>query len=132
MINQTKARRILWGESLGFLFLIALSWLNELISLPHLLFGGGPHANWHEAALESFFLLTVWFAVFSFTKRLLARLYYLEGFLRVCAWCRKIGHEGEWTSLENYFRQGFDIQTSHGMCPQCQEKWAAEVQQKAA
>jgi|SRR5450432_832297 len=103
MINRKRTQRILWYESLGFLFLIALSWLNELLSLPHLIFGGGAHSNWHEAAMESTALLIVWGVVIVFTKRLMRRLFYLDGFLRVCAWCRKIGHEDEWTTLEDYF-----------------------------
>jgi hypothetical protein len=132
MINRKKTERILWYESLGFLFLIALSWLNELLSLPHLIFGGGPHSNWHEAAMESTALLIVWGAVLVFTKRLMRRLFYLDGFLRVCAWCRKIGHEEEWTTLEDYFSRGFAIETSHGMCPECLAKWAQEIKAQAA
>ena len=132
MIHRNKAQQILWYETLGFLCLIALSWANELFSLPHYLFGGGPHSNWHEATLETVFLLAVWLVVFFFTRRLLGRLYYLEGFLRVCAWCRKIGHEEDWRTLEDYFAHGFDIKTSHGMCPSCQQKWIAEIKLKAA
>jgi hypothetical protein len=132
MIKRNRARRILWYESIGFVCLIGLSWLDELLSLPHLLFGSGPHSNWHEAAMESLFLLAVWGIVFWLSRRLLARLYYLEGFLRVCAWCRKIGHEDEWRTVEDYFKRGFDIKTSHGMCPDCQEKWKAETNLRAA
>src|SRR5450432_499144 len=132
MINRKRTQRILWYESLGFLFLIALSWLNELLSLPHLIFGGGAHSNWHEAAMESTALLIVWGVVIVFTKRLMRRLFYLDGFLRVCAWCRKIGHEDEWTTLEDYFSQGFAIETSHGMCPECLAKWAEETKELAA
>lgn len=132
MINRKKTQRILWYESLGFLFLIALSWLNEVLSLPHLLFGAGPHSNLHEAAMESTALLIVWGVVIVFTRRLMRRLFYLDGFLRVCAWCRKIGHEEEWTTLEDYFSRGFAIKTSHGMCPECLAKWAEETKKEAA
>jgi len=132
VMNAKKAQRILWYESIGFLLLIALSWMDELLSLPHLLFGGGPHSNWHEATLESAFLIVVWVIVFLLTKRLLVRLYYMEGFLRVCAWCRKIGHEDEWTTVEDYFKKGFGTKTSHGMCPDCQQKWLAETKLRAA
>jgi hypothetical protein len=132
MIDRKRTQRILWYESLGFLFLIALSWLNELLSLPHLIFGGGAQSNWHEAAMESTALLIVWGVVIVFTKRLMRKLFYLDGFLRVCAWCRKIGHEDEWTTLEDYFSRGFAIETSHGMCPDCLAKWAEETKEQAA
>lgn len=132
MNNSKKVQRILWYEAAGFLFLIALSWLDELISLPHLLFGGGEHSNWHEAVLETVALVLVWFVVFSFTRRLLARFYYLEGFLQMCAWCRKLSHDDKWYKVEDYFVQSFAIKTSHGMCPECQEKWKEESAKVAA
>jgi hypothetical protein len=72
----------------------------------------------------------VWLVVIILTKRLMRRLFYLDGFLRVCAWCRKIGHEDKWTTLENYFVTGFSIKTSHSICPKCQE--AMEEKEHAA
>src|SRR5258706_3269499 len=102
MINRKKAQRILWYETLGFIGLITLSWLNELISLPHLLFGAGPHSNWHEAMLETMLLVAVWLVVLFFTRRLLGRGYHLEGFLRVFGWCRKIGHDPHLRTLDKY------------------------------
>ena len=132
MINRKKSRRILWYETVGFLLLIALSWLNEMVSLPHLLFGSGEHSSLHEAMMETSALAVVWLMVYLFTKRLLGRLYHLEGFLQVCAWCRKIGHDDGWVQLETYFAKGFDIKTSHGMCPECQAKYAAKCREQTA
>ena len=132
MIDRKRTQRILWYETAGFLFLITLSWLNELVSLPHLIFGSGEHSSVHEAMIETLVLLAVWLVVIVFTKRLMRHLFYLDGFLRVCAWCRKIGHEDEWTTLEDYFARGFAIETSHGMCPACGEKWDKETKKCVA
>ena len=133
MINRKKGQQILWYESIGFLLLIVLSWLNKLVRLPHVLFGTGKHESlFHEAMMETFVMVGVWLVVILFTKRLLGRLHYLEGYLRVCAWCRKVGHEDGWATLENYFAQGFDIDASHGMCPECQQKWQEESKKHAA
>ncbi len=44
----------------------------------------------------------------------------------------KTSHATEWQTMEDYFEQGFDIQTSHGMCPGCLNNWAEEIQQEAA
>lgn len=41
------------------------------------------------------------------TKRLVSRLYYLEGFLRICAWRKKLEHNGEWIPLEEFFERKF-------------------------
>lgn len=133
MINQEKTRRVLWYETIGFLLLIALSWVNELVGLPQLIFGGPPsRPSIHEAAMETLAIVIVWGVVFIFTKRLMQHLFYLDGFVRVCAWCRKIGHDDEWFGVEDYFARGFEIKTSHGMCPECQRKWLDENKRCAA
>lgn len=128
MKSSKFPRRILWYENAGFLAIIALSWANELLDLPRLVFGGETRINWHESVLETFLVLLVWIPVHLVTRRLLARLYYLEGFLRVCAWCRKVAHEDQWLPLEQYFAQGLSIQTSHGICPECASKVLSEHQ----
>ena len=122
MKNRRKGQQILWYQAFGFLLIIILSWMDELLSLPARLFGGIQHSNWREAAMETIVALAVWLIVYALTKRLLARLYYLEGFLRVCAWCRKIGQSDKWLPVERYFSKGFDIKTSHGLCPDCEQK----------
>ncbi len=120
MKSQRPQSRILWYQTLGFLVIITLSWLDELISLPRLLFGGAPTApDWHEAALESAVALAVWLSVFLITRKLLTRLYYVERFIRVCASCRRIGDGDEWMPMEDYFAKGFDQRTSHPICLDC-------------
>ncbi|MDA8159139.1 MAG: hypothetical protein M0T76_00220 [Desulfobacteraceae bacterium] len=122
MAAPRASERILWYENLGFLALILLFWANELLDLPRLLFGGKTRMNWREAALESLLTLAVWLVVHLLTRRLLARLHYLERFLKVCAWCRKIGEGDDWLPMEQYFLRKFDTKTSHGICPDCAEK----------
>ncbi len=126
MTNRKKPQRILLIENLGFLTLVLLSWANELLDLPRIVFGGGTQVNWRESAMETLLIIVVWASVYVATRRLLARLYYLEGFLRVCAWCRKIGQEDAWVPIEQFFAKGFDVTTSHGICPACKEKVIAE------
>jgi hypothetical protein len=109
-INHRHPSLILWIESVGFLYLIALSWLDEY------------HSTWRESAVESAAVIVVWAVVFYFTRRLILHLYYLEGFMRVCSWCKNIEHNGSWMPLEKYFEAGFKSPTTHGMCPECAEK----------
>jgi len=66
------------------------------------------------------------------SRRLLARLYYLEGFLRVCAWCKKINLNGDWVSLEEFFERKLETNTSHGICEACNERMKAEMNQRSA
>lgn len=125
-----KPDRILWVEACGFSFLILLSWLTELMRIPHFIFGEPFNANWHRAILRTVMILLVWAWVHAATKRLLKRLHYLEAFLRICGWCRKVCHDGEWLSMEEYFNSKFATQTTHGMCPECLKKSVQELKQR--
>lgn len=124
MKSSRKARLILLFEILGFSAIIILSWMDELFNLPDIIFGmdnAGIH-YWHEAILETVIIVAVAVPVIAMTAVIARRLFYLEKFMRVCAWCRKIEVEGKWMSIEEFFAKGFDAQTSHGICPACAEK----------
>lgn len=118
-INKRTANKILWIECVGFSLLILLSWLDELLRLPYLLFGGPRQQIWRESALESIAIALVWLVVYIATRKMLRRFQYLEGLLTMCAWCRKFEHGGEWLSLEDYCAKELGIDISHGMCPKC-------------
>jgi hypothetical protein len=123
MMNQKNPNRLLLYELIGFSLIIALSWLDEFLGLPHLLFGGvAPHPSWREAATETVTIMCVAIPVLVLTRRLLTRLFYLESFLRVCAWCKKISRGDQWISLEDYLTVGFNTETTHGICPDCLER----------
>jgi hypothetical protein len=124
---KDKENSILWVEAVGFSLLISLCWVTELVRLPHLIFGEGFTPDWRRAVLRSVVLLLVWAWVHAATKRLLRRLHYLEEFLRICSWCRKVCHEGEWLEMERYFNSKFATKTSHGMCPECLKKGVNEL-----
>jgi hypothetical protein len=132
MITQTHVSRILWYEAIGFLAIIVLSWVNELSDLPHIVSGVKYIPNWRESALETQIVLLVAIPVMVFTKRLVSRLYYLEGFLRVCSWCKKLEHNGEWIPLEEFFESKFQTATSHGMCSACFDEVKAKRTKLAA
>jgi cell shape-determining protein MreD len=74
------ARRILWFEAIGFAAVIAVSWLDELVSFASRIFGGHPSSNWRESILETTVILLAWLMVFLLTRRLLIKLQRLENF----------------------------------------------------
>ena len=120
MYVQKSGSRVLWYECFGFGLILLLSWLNKVVDLPHLIVGGDLHASkWRDSTMETVLILLIWAFVHSLTRRLVARLHYLEGMLRVCAWCRKVGHGERWMRLEEYFAEDFKIGTTHGVCPDC-------------
>jgi hypothetical protein len=126
-MKKTKETSILWIEAIGFSLLIALTWLTEVVRIPHLIFGEPFTPNWSRAILRTAVILLVWVWVHLATKRLLKRLHYLEDFLRICGWCRRVDHEGEWLEIEKYFSSKFATPTTHGMCPDCLRKKMAEI-----
>ena len=125
--TKEKTSGILWIEASGFLFLIMMSWLTEALRIPHYLFGEPFSPDWRRALLRTVVMLAIWAWVHFLTRRLLKRLHYLEEFLRVCSWCRKVQHDGEWMKMEEYFSSKFDTKTSHGMCPECLQKKKDEI-----
>jgi hypothetical protein len=128
--TKEKGVSILWIEAFGFSLLIVLSWLTEVTRIPHFIFGEPFAPNWHRAILRTVVILLVWAWVHWATRRLLKRLHYLEEFLRICGWCRRVCHDGEWLTMEEYFNSKFATQTSHGMCPDCLKKGVQDLKQR--
>ena len=117
--TRRRPSTILAYEVVGFLAIIALSWMNELLGVPSLIFGSDHLGGWHESLLETAIILLVAVPVIVLTRRLVARLHYLEEFLRLCAWCRKLHLDNEWVPVEEFLQRKFDSRTSHGICPAC-------------
>ena len=122
-----KSNRVLWVEATAFSLLIALSWLTEVIRVPHLIYGESFTPNWHRAVIRTVVILLIWFWVNLATRKLLRRLHYLEEFLRVCSWCQKVSSGNEWIGMETYLKSKFATKTSHGMCPDCLRKTKEEI-----
>jgi len=73
-------------------------------------------------AMVTVVILLLW--IFSAYKvyRVVSRLSYLESFLHVCAWCRKIEYNDRWLSLEAHFTEKTGGGISHGICPECAKR----------
>jgi hypothetical protein len=107
--TSTNHSSILWKIGIGSWLIIGLTWIVELIRLPHLLYGEPDEFNWLRVLVRTGIMLVIWGWMHVTTRRLLARLHQLEDTLRLCAWCRKVGHHDEWLSMEDYFNS----QSSH-------------------
>src|SRR5882672_10995745 len=126
MKKNSQLTRIVLYQNLGFLGIMAICYLDELLKLPMLIFSEHPFAFlYRRPTVEILLVLAVWFLVSTSTRRILERIRYLEKFMRVCSWCRKINYKGEWMPLEQFMRQGFDTPTTHGICTECLHKQQA-------
>ena len=120
MLRHMIEKRILLGESLCFVCAINLLWLNELLDLPHRIFGTVPvPSNYPEALFESAVVAFLGLLVLSVTHYLLKKIKYLEGFLPVCNICGRINFAGRWISAHEYLEKHSEAMISHGLCPGC-------------
>ena len=116
-------KAILW-QSLGFLIIIILTWCNALFDLGHYLFGFQLHdEDINQTTVASGVIVLLWIYSSYKVYLVVSRLSYLENFLHVCAWCRKIEHEDQWFSLEEHFSRRTGGHASHGICPECSTKF---------
>jgi len=108
-------------EALGFIFVALLIWVNEYLDLPHLLFHAEP-TPWRpvEVAIESGCVLLLGAAVTGVSWLTFRRLAYLESLLILCAGCQRVGDEGRWLEFELFVESRDRLETTHGMCPDCQ------------
>jgi DNA-binding response OmpR family regulator len=60
----------------------------------------------------------------------LAEIKTLKGFIPICASCKKVrDDEGYWNQLEAYISKRTDAVFSHGLCPECADKYRAELEE---
>jgi len=131
MEKNSRLSKVLLCQNLGFLVILILSYLDELLKLPDLIFSEHPFAFlFHRTTLEALLIFAVWLLVSASTRRTLERLRYLENFMRVCAWCHDIDYFGRWMPLQEFLRQGLNTpNTTHGICPKCLAKEEATLEQ---
>jgi hypothetical protein len=107
-------------EAAGFLLIIAIIWLDEILDLPRLLFGAAATPlRLGEGVLESVLTAAVGAAVVSITYRAFRRIEYLESLVVVCAWCRRVRAGEEWLTMERFLEREHHSQTTHGICSVC-------------
>ncbi len=120
-------KRILLYQNVGFLTIIIVSWLDELIGLPTLIMGTEHAHIWSEAVLETIVVILIWIPVHMMTKAVLKRVFYLERLVKMCAWCRRIEFNGNWYTQEEFYKHGFKTMVTHGICQDCLDKQEKEA-----
>ena len=60
----------------------------------------------------------------------LSKVKQLHGLLPICSYCKHVRTDGDyWEQVEQYVSDHTDLQFSHGVCPACYEKVAADMDQ---
>ncbi len=72
----------------------------------------------HQRVLEKKVLL----------EKALEEIRVLKGILPICSFCKQIrDQQGNWRQLEAYFHEQGEIDFSHGVCPECAQKYYSDL-----
>ena len=115
-----------------FLFL-AMTICNEVFDLPHLFLGDSVTSfqqRTGEVMIELAILIIIMIIEIILIKRLYQRIRILEGFLPICANCKKIRRENSWDQIEKYIADHSLAKFSHSICPDCMKKLYPELFEK--
>jgi len=123
------AKKVCWYESCAILFVIVLSWFDEVLDIPHVLLGGiATPINWRESVFESIIIGIVGALIIRHTYKLLTRLSYLESILPVCASCKKIRMDPEFLhDMKQFVQDRAATDFTYGICPDCIAKYYPEM-----
>ena len=103
---------------------------NEILDLPHFIFGDKPTSftqRTGEIFIEVVIFLTVMIIEGLLFKMLYSRIRILEGFLPICASCKKVRHEEQWEQVEKYIAEHSLARFSHCICPDCARKLYPDI-----
>jgi hypothetical protein len=102
---------------------VLLTTANEVLDLPHLLFGDEPTTfsqRRGEVILEvSIYFIVVISSYYYIRKKIRTEIKILEGFIPICANCKKIRQDLDWKALEEYISANSLAKFTHSMCPDC-------------
>lgn len=132
MTKELITKKLIIYQLIAFGVLMFLIIGDEVFDFPHTLFGApATPINWRECWIEGSYILVL--AVFSIflTKILIAKVKYLEGFIPICSYCRKVRVGREWQSLEQFLSVHSEAELSHGLCPECAQRHYGEYMKKS-
>ena len=122
MKKEQFIKKIILIEIIGFIGILLIVWLDEIIDIPHLIFRtSATPPNYPESFLESFLIILLAITIIILTQTILKRLKYLEGFLPICSFCKKIRSKDNWIPIEEYIRNRSEADFTHSICPHCME-----------
>lgn len=132
---RNKTLRILTISQITVVLLFLFLTLgNEVIDIPHYVFGDAPTSypqRLGEIGIELSIFTTVMAIQIVLFKKLYKRIRLLEGFLPICANCKKIRNiENQWEQIERYIERHSLAEFSHGICPDCAKKLYPDIYEK--
>lgn len=124
--------RVITCEVLAFTFLVIFVWLDEILDLPHMMWGAeSTLVNWRESLVESIIIILTGGLIINFTVKLFRKMKVLEGILPICSSCKRIrDKKGNWFQFESYISNRSEAEFTHGICPECAMKLYPELHEE--
>lgn len=130
MTKVITLRTIVLIEALGFLIVAAFLWLDELIDLPHVIFGTDPTPiNYSEIIMESALVIFLGIIVVAISIMLMRHIMELESLFSVCLVCEKVcmpGYERSsqesWKDMDLFILDRAGSNVASDICPHCKAK----------
>jgi len=122
-MKSKTVRTLVISQVFIMILLLGLTLGNEIVDVPHYVFNDPPTAPAQrigEITIELIIFAIVMAIQIALFKKLYKRIRLLEGFIPICANCKKIRTKtDEWEQMEKYITQHSLAQFSHGICPDC-------------
>ena len=124
---KSKTIRLLTiSQVIIVLIFLCLTVGNDIVDIPHYVFNDAP-TSYSQRLGEIIIELVIFFIIMTIQillfKKLYKRIRFLEGFIPICANCKKIRNtEDQWEQMEKYIAQHSLAQFSHSICPDCARK----------
>jgi hypothetical protein len=122
--SSLKAHKKIWIVFLVMLTIFMLLTItNEILDLPHYLFDDAPTTFPQRKGEVMSELLTyavvIFFSYYYFKRKIEKEIRILEGFIPICANCKKIRQDIDWKTLEEYISANSLAKFNHSLCPDC-------------
>lgn len=129
MKNKTLRLTVICQLVVLLLFL-SMTLINELVDIPHYLLGDAP--TLFQQRLGELYIELFVFAIILIMEILIIIYFYnrikiLEGFIPICANCKKIRAQNKWEQIESYIAKHSLAQFTHSICPDCNLKIYPEL-----
>ena len=129
-MKSRTLRLVVVSQFIILLLLFFMTVSNEVLDLPHYIFGDTPTSLQQregEVVIELAIIAIIMIAEICIIKKFIQRIRMLEGFLPICANCKQIRNDDRWEQIEKYISDHSLAKFSHSICPDCMKKLYPEL-----
>lgn len=110
---------VAFWQLMAFVILICFVWANEIVDLPHRVFGAAASAfSIYRASILTAAIIAA--AVVAVGHTYERQRTIINKILRTCLYCHRVETEhGKWRHVEEYFMDNFPVAMDRSTCPDC-------------